>query len=98
MAHLSSTSLFTSWDLTPKEIIEGAIFTITQKQHIQNLICAYATEKVSRELDATNIQNSIYQDAKQAGMIAALQHLLDLSDQAEQTKRQGENPESVFGY
>lgn len=98
MAHLSSTSMFTSWDLTTKEILEGSVLTITQRQCIQNLICSYATEKVARDLDATNIQQSIYQDAKQAGMIAALQHLLDLSDRAEEAKRQENVPDSGFGY
>ncbi len=98
MAHLSSTSLFTSWDLTPQEIIEGSVLTITQRQCIQNLICSYATEKIFRNLDPANIQQSIYQDAKQAGMIASLQHLLDLSDRAEEAKRQNSAPDSGFGY
>lgn len=87
MATLAMNSPFTSWDMTTKEVLAGCLLTLAQKQNIQNIIAAYATEKLQRDIDPINPIVSIQADAKASGQISALQYLLDLSAQAEEQLR-----------
>lgn len=98
MAVLSSNSLFTSWDMSPTEVLQSCVLSGLQKQHIQNLIAAYAAEKIQREIDPINPIITIKADAMSAGQISALQYLLDLSVQAEQALRQSPEPDPAHGY
>lgn len=98
MAVLSSNSPFISWDMSPQETLQACVLSGLQRQHIQNLLCAYATEKLQRTIDPLNPIVTIQADAESRGQISALQYLLDLSFQAEQTLRQPPEPDPAHGY
>lgn len=89
---------FSSYLLTEDEEIQGAIFTVTQKQAIQNQLATCAAEKLRLEFDPETPKLFIQQEAYKRGQIEILQYLLESSEAAEQAiKFNAENPETP-GY
>ena len=82
MAHLNPESTFQSWVLSDKETIQGCVLTTLNTHIIQNQIALYAQERLNLELDMTNPNRFIQQEADLKGKIAALRYLLDLSESA----------------
>lgn len=83
MAQLSHASAFQSWVLTPQEELQGSIYTITQKQVIQNRITELAHSRINLAYDPLNPAVFMQQDADLRGQILALSSLLDQSAIAE---------------
>ena len=73
---------FTSYSLTEKQALEGAILTTLQKQCIQNLLATNAEEKLRLEFDVANPESFIQQEAYKKGTIDILQYLVDASEAA----------------
>jgi hypothetical protein len=92
MAALSTASAFQSWVLSPQEELQGKIFTITQKQVIQNRIVQLAHTRLNLSYDPVNQMIFLQQDADLRGQILALSSLLDESAMAE---NQITNPSGV---
>ena len=79
MAVLHS-GIFTSWDLTDEELIQGTILTLTQKQVMQNLLAIHAEEKLHIEFDPDNTLKFTQAEAYKRGQIDLLQYIIDASD------------------
>jgi hypothetical protein len=79
MAYLNPDNTFQSWVMTPQELAQGAIFTITQKQYIQNQIANLAQEKLNLNYDSTNPILYAQRQAELHGQVLALQFLLSTS-------------------
>ena len=83
MATIDTNNSFQSWILTENETIQGCVLTNLNTQVIQNQIAAYAQERLNLELDMTNPQRFVQQEADLKGKISALRYLLDLSESAQ---------------
>jgi hypothetical protein len=83
MAVLDTNSAFQSWVLTPTELLQGSIYTITQKQVIQNRITQIAHARINLAYDPSNATAFMQQDADYRGQMLALSALLDNSNIAE---------------
>lgn len=70
---------FTTWDLTPEEEHQGAIYTITQLQVLQNLLAANAEEKLYLAPDPKAPERFIQDEAYKRGQIELLQWMIDNS-------------------
>ena len=92
MSTIDTSSPFLSYILTPQEVITGSQLSLLQRQCIQNIIASYATERIAREIPIDNPLAAVQADAKNKGQIEALQHLLDLSNAADQAARDAANP------
>lgn len=79
MAALDPDSLFQKWILNDEEKKYAPILTITQKQHLQNILVMSAAEKVHLPRTAETLQR----EAELHGWILCIQHILALSDQAQ---------------
>ena len=73
---------FSSYQLTDKQALEGAVLTSLQKQCIQNLLAINAEEKLTLEYDLSDPNTFIQQEAYKKGAIEILQFLLDSSEAA----------------
>lgn len=82
MAHLLAND-FTSYSLSDEEEIQGSIFTIGQKQVLQNMLAAAAQEKIALVYDAKEPTFFTQQEASLKGQMDVLRHLLEVSDAAE---------------
>lgn len=80
MGFLSHENSFQKWVLTPQEIEQGSVLTLTQKQVIQNQITAIAEEQIRLPFSVDNIQRN----AELIGALYALTHLIDVSNEIEQ--------------
>lgn len=83
MATIDTSNTFQAWILTDNETVQGCILTTLNTQVIQNQIAAYAQERLNLELDMTNPQRFVQQEADLKGKISALRYLLDLSESAQ---------------
>lgn len=72
-------NMFTSWELSEEEEIQGSILTITQAQLIQNLLASIAAEKNSLLFNVNDPQSFIQQEASLRGQMDILQYILDRS-------------------
>jgi len=75
---------FSAYELTDAEAVQGAIFTVTQKQCIQNQLSQVACEKLALEFDVNNPNKFIQEDAFKKGQLDMLKYLLDTSLAAEE--------------
>lgn len=75
---------FSSYELTDEEAIQGAIFTITQKQVLQNQLAMLAGEKLALEFDVNKPNKFIQDDSFKKGQIDLIKYLLDCSIVAEE--------------
>jgi len=75
---------FTSYELTDTEALQGAIFTITQIQALQNQLSAIAEEKLNMEFDPEAAQLFMQNEAYKRGQMELLQFLIDNSKAAEE--------------
>jgi hypothetical protein len=89
MGIANPTSSFHSWILTPKETLIGSVFSLLQKQVLQNQICSMAEERISLRYDPTNPSIFIQRDAELQGQIGILKYLISLSDEAEKQLNPG---------
>jgi len=96
MAVLDTNNSFQSWILTENETIQGCILTTLNTQVIQNQIASYAQERLNLELDMTNPQRFVQQEADLKGKISALRYLLDLSESAQKRIVEPENNSGPF--
>lgn len=89
MAFLSPDSQFQRWTLTDKEVQEGSLLTLTQKQVIQNQIAALAQESIDMiinpEAPGSEYRYSLKQ-AENKGARDALQYLIDTSNSLESSR------------
>lgn len=72
-------NVFSSYELTDKEALEGSIFTTLQLQVLQNKLAEVATEKLNLEFDTTNQLSFIQQEAYKKGELELLTYLIDTS-------------------
>lgn len=96
MAMLNSESPFQSWILSPEEFSSGSILTLTQKQNIQNQICALSIAKNNLEPDFSKEGKFKYlqQEAELRGQINALTHLIACSNEIEAALKNPQAPVS----
>jgi hypothetical protein len=93
VAFLDHNSAFQSWVLTPEEVLQGSILTITQKQVIQNQLTMKAHQRINLAYDPANPMAFLQMDADLRGQMLALSALLDLSAASE---NQVANPSDPF--
>lgn len=84
MSIVNSSSSFISYTLTEDELLFGSVFSLGQKQCIQNQISNLAEQKITLRYDPANPMMFVQQDAELQGQIIALKYLITLSDSAEQ--------------
>jgi len=98
MAHLNHESPFQSWVLSQEEFLSGSILTLTQKQNIQNQICALAIEKNNLEPDFSQdgSKKFLQKEAHLRGQIDALTHLIAISNETEEQLKQAQQAQ-LFG-
>jgi len=94
MATINTSSAFISYNLSAPEALQAAILTGPQKQHVQNLISAYAHDKLQLKYDTKDPMNSIQIEATLIGQIGVLQYLLELSATAEAATISGQLPDA----
>ena len=70
---------FTAYQLTDEEVLAGSVFTIAQREVLQNLLSVNAEERLTLEYDVTNPTTFIQQDAYKRGWIDCLKYILDTS-------------------
>lgn len=75
---------FSSYLLTDKEALQGAIFTITQKQVLQNQLAISCEEKIFLEFDPEHPLLFTQEEAFKRGQIELIQYLLATSETAEE--------------
>jgi len=73
------TNTFTAWELTEEEEHQGAMFTITQIQALQNQLAMCAEEKLALEFDPLHPELYAQAEAFKRGQISILQYLIDTS-------------------
>lgn len=78
-------NMFTSYELSDKEVLEGSIFTSLQKQVLQNHLVVEAEKKMLLEFDPKDSENFMQQEAVYRGKIELIQFLLQSSDISEET-------------
>lgn len=82
---------FTTWQLNEDEEAEGSIFTITQRQVMQNHMASIAIEKLSAAYNTENELESIQKEAYNRGQIDLCMYFLDQSESAIEAKNQQPN-------
>ena len=93
MAHLI-VNAFSTYHLDDGEQIEGQILTITQAHVIQNMLAASAQEKLALEYDSSEPLLYAQQEAYKRGQIELLQFILDASEAAVESRKEGNTPQA----
>lgn len=75
---------FSTYELTDQELEQGSMYTITQKQVLQNHLAVCAEEKIALELNTSDPQQFIQQEAYKRGQMDTLRYLLEQSEAIEQ--------------
>jgi hypothetical protein len=83
MAILNTQTSFVSWILTPEEEAQGSVFSLTQKQLIQNRIAVLAEEKLALTYDPNEPMKFLQTEAELQGQIGILKYLLTMSQDVE---------------
>ena len=81
MAELSP-GMFTSWNLSPEEAVQGSILSLTQTQVLENELCRLAEEKILLEYDPEHATLYARDEAYKRGQIQIIQWLLANSEAA----------------
>jgi hypothetical protein len=71
-------SSFLKFNLSEEEHKAGAVFTMSNRAVIQNLIADAAEEKIALTFDPLNPQSFIQREAELTGQIGILKYLLSL--------------------
>ena len=98
MATLNPTNQFQSWNLTPKEFLQGGLLTSLQKQVIQNQISQLSLQKNALKFDTVNPAGYAQQEAYLRGQIDALTYLLRVSEEAERQLNPGAQQIDLNGF
>ena len=77
-------NIFTAWELSRDEIMQGSMLSTIHKLVIQNQIAVLAETKLALKFTPNNLTDYTQQEAYLAGKIEMLQTLLLDSDEAEQ--------------
>jgi len=83
---------FTAYQLTDEETIVGSIYTIGQREVLQNQLAVTAELKIVLEYDVSDPMTFVQEEARLKGWIECLRHLLDTS-QGLIESRQPQTPE-----
>lgn len=76
---------FSSYDLTDKEALQGAVLTNLQKQVLQNMQAACAEEKLRLDFDIEKHLSFVQQEAYKRGQLDLLSYIISSSEIAEAT-------------
>lgn len=79
---------FASWILTEEEEIQGIMYTVTQKQVLQNLLAVHAEEKMTLSFDPNDVLSFTQAEAYKRGQIDLLLYLIDSSDAMIDTQKE----------
>ena len=82
------TNSFTQYELSAEEQIQGSIYTITQKQVLQNELAIAAETKLALVYDTSNPMDYVQQEAHFTGKVELLRFLLDMSDTSTEQARE----------
>lgn len=85
-------NMFSSYELTEKEALQGSIFTVLQIQVLQNQLSNIAEEKLSLEFDPLNPTRFAQEEASLKGQMDILNFLISSSAISEDILN---NPESL---
>lgn len=87
---VKSDSIYTTYDLSPQEVLQGQILTPLQKAVLQNQLAAFAEDKINLifsvaagESELAKI-NYVQREAEILGQINLIRYLLEISIAAEQ--------------
>lgn len=80
-------SLFSKFQLTDVELLEGTLLNTNQKAVIQNLLADTVADKILLKFDPDNIAAFQQREAELQGQIGILQYLIATSDEAEEMIR-----------
>lgn len=73
---------FTSYNLTPQELMAGQMLTVAQVMNIQNYLSQVAIRKLNLKYDPLNPVAFAQQEAEMQGQITVLRQLLQESEDA----------------
>ncbi len=73
-------NMFTSWELSVEEEIQGSILTTLQTQVLQNIQAMKAEEKNLLAYNPADSENFLQNEAALAGQIRLIQEVLDNSE------------------
>lgn len=79
MAHLIP-GVFSCYELTEEEELQGQILTVTQAHVIQNQLATCAEEKLLIKLDPDKPQHFVQEDSYKQGQIDMLKYILTMSE------------------
>lgn len=74
---------FTSYDLTEREVLEGSVLSITQKQLIQNDLSQVAEQLLALTVDPKDPRDFAQQHSFLTGQMGVLRMLLLRSNESE---------------
>ena len=78
MSHLLPSS-FSRYSFTPEDQLTAQTLTTLNLQHLQNLICAAAEEKLALKFDPVNPLSYAQREAELQGQIGILKYLVELA-------------------
>ena len=81
-------NVFSSYELSDEEQIQGSIYTITQRQVLQNELAIAAETKLALKYDTSKPMEYVQEEAHFAGKVEILRYLLDMSEQATEQARE----------
>lgn len=79
--------VFTQWTLRSQETIQGQIFSVTQKQILQNERYGIAQQLLNLDYDPTNPTQFLLDQSFLKGQLSLVTLLLDRSDESEAVLR-----------
>lgn len=95
MATIVNISLFTQFNLSEQEELQGGLLTITQKQLIQNDRANTVQQIMNLVLDPANPQDFVQQDAYLKAQLATFTFMLDRSEDCEKRFNQINAPSEI---
>ena len=85
-------NVFSSYELTEKEALQGSVFTVLQIQYMQNQLSGIAEEKINLEFDPANPTAFVQMEASLKGQMDILTFLISSSAVSEDILN---NPDTI---
>jgi hypothetical protein len=89
------TNMFTTYDLSDNDLLQGQVLSELQEACLQNELAALAEEKLNLKYDTVNTLTYLQREAELQGQIGLVTYLVELSRQAKIALRTSANPEPL---
>jgi hypothetical protein len=86
------TNMFTTYDLSTTDQLQGQVLTELQEACLQNELAALAEEKLNLKYDTANPLTYLQREAELQGQIGLVTYLVELSKQAKLALLGNANP------